>query len=336
MAIPVLSFFNTIGGVGKTSLVYHLAWMYARLGKRILAVDFDPQAKLTSFFLTEDEIEDLWYSRNQGSTVYQCVKALAGDGGMVEPNPRVISQDLYFMPGDVLLSSYEAVFATEWAAGGACSLRTLSAFWQVAQNAGEMVGADIILTDMGANLGAINHSILVSADYIAIPLGSDIFSLRGLWNLGVTLETWRGTWKKMLADRNRGRKKVGAVLALPGGAMHPIGYLCRQPPVRYSDPNPIRDKWVRQMPGVYRETVLGEEPVGEMSPEDDPHCLGVIKHHRSLVPMGRECRKPMFNLTPADGAIGIHAAAVQEATRNFRSLAGRIARRMDIGMERGN
>ena len=34
MSVPVLTFFNNKGGVGKTSLVYHLAWMLSDMGYR--------------------------------------------------------------------------------------------------------------------------------------------------------------------------------------------------------------------------------------------------------------------------------------------------------------
>ena len=57
---PTVTFFNNKGGVGKTSLVYHLAWSYAEQGKRVIAVDLDPQSNLSSFFLTETELETLW------------------------------------------------------------------------------------------------------------------------------------------------------------------------------------------------------------------------------------------------------------------------------------
>ena len=60
MSIPVLTFFNNKGGVGKTSLVYHMAWMFSEMGKRIVAIDLDPQANLTSAFLPEDQLEALW------------------------------------------------------------------------------------------------------------------------------------------------------------------------------------------------------------------------------------------------------------------------------------
>ncbi len=56
MTVPVLTFFNNKGGVGKTSLVYHLSWMFAEIGIRVLAVDLDPQANLTAAFLDEDQL----------------------------------------------------------------------------------------------------------------------------------------------------------------------------------------------------------------------------------------------------------------------------------------
>ena len=60
MSVPVLTFFNNKGGVGKTSLVFHLAWMFAEMGKRVVAIDLDPQANLTSAFLPEETLEELW------------------------------------------------------------------------------------------------------------------------------------------------------------------------------------------------------------------------------------------------------------------------------------
>lgn len=58
--MKTLAFFNNKGGVGKTTLAYHLAWMMAEQGRRVLVVDLDPQANLTSMFLSEDRLERLW------------------------------------------------------------------------------------------------------------------------------------------------------------------------------------------------------------------------------------------------------------------------------------
>ena len=55
-----IAFFNNKGGVGKTSMVYHLAWMFHDLGHSVLAADLDPQSNLTSIFLDEADVEKLW------------------------------------------------------------------------------------------------------------------------------------------------------------------------------------------------------------------------------------------------------------------------------------
>ena len=60
MTVPVLTFFNNKGGVGKTSLIYHLAWMLSETGHRVLACDLDPQANLSAAFLDEQRLEVIW------------------------------------------------------------------------------------------------------------------------------------------------------------------------------------------------------------------------------------------------------------------------------------
>ena len=58
--------------------------------------------------------------------------------------------------------------------------------------------------DLGPNLGAINRSALIAADYVVVPLLPGLSSLQGLNNLGLTLRRWRGEWQerllKMLRD----------------------------------------------------------------------------------------------------------------------------------------
>ena len=39
MSIPVIAFFNNKGGVGKTSIVYHLGWMFADRHLRVMVAD---------------------------------------------------------------------------------------------------------------------------------------------------------------------------------------------------------------------------------------------------------------------------------------------------------
>jgi len=48
------------------------------------------------------------------------------------------------------------------------------------------------------------------------------------------------------------------------------------------------------------------------------------------MPLAQEARKPMFHLKPADGAIGSHMRAVQDAYRDFEKLARIIAQRTHV------
>lgn len=338
MKPPILTFFNNKGGVGKTSLIYHLAWMFASLHKKVVIVDLDPQANLTAAFLEEERIETIWNEQGNGSTVYTCINPLAGVGDIREPRLQSITTDLYLLPGDVKLSSYEEELSDVWPKSMDDKnlyrpLRILSSFWQVMQLAATNVQADIILVDIGPNLGAINRSVLISTDYVAIPLGADLFSLQGLKNLGPTLRSWKNLWQKRLGNWNDNSEKSNYKdFELPQGKMKPIGYLCQQYSVRLDRPVRAYVKWVNRIPSVYRQSVLDENNSQNVKQENDPYCLATIKHYRSLIPMAQEYRKPIFNLTPADGAIGSHANAVQDAKKDFKQLAEKIAKEISIDL----
>lgn len=69
--MKTIAFFNNKGGVGKTSLVYHLAWMYADRGLRVLVADLDPQANLTAMFIDDDRLKPL-VEKNRGHPGASC------------------------------------------------------------------------------------------------------------------------------------------------------------------------------------------------------------------------------------------------------------------------
>ncbi|NBC31642.1 MAG: AAA family ATPase [Alphaproteobacteria bacterium] len=336
MAVPVLTFFNHKSGVGKTSLVYHLAWMLSQMKDvdgnpyRVLACDLDPQANLTAAFLDEEQLEALWEDGSRGSTISKCVEPLQKVGDLLSPAVQKISPSLGLIPGDLALSWFEDRLSSEWPeARGSADLyrpfRILTAFWTVMQAGAAQMDASIILADVGPNLGAINRSALIATNHVVVPLGADLFSLQGLRNLGPTLRRWRQDWKKSLDNWSEPE------FPLPYGQMQPIGYVVQQHSVRLSRPVRAYDKWVNRMPEAYAKNLLGksEGPFPE-TPQQDPHCLATIKHFRSLVPMAQEARKPIFDLTVADGAIGSHAAAVRDARKDFRELAALLMERIGL------
>jgi chromosome partitioning protein len=66
--------------------------------------------------------------------------------------------------------------------------------------------------------------------------------------------------------------------------------------------------------------------------QNDPYKLALLKQYRGLMPMAQEARKPMFQLKPADGAMGAHFQCAQEAYRDFKTLALAIANRAGLSM----
>lgn len=327
MSVPVLTFFNNKGGVGKTSLVYHLSWMLSNLGKKIIALDLDPQANLTAAFLDEDTLENLWERPTGPQTIYQCLEPIIEVGDLKEPILYPVAKNLHLVPGDVALAKFEQKLSDEWPnsldSGNLYRpFRILSSFWQIGQMAAKSVDADLILADVGPNLGAINRSALIASDFVVIPLGADLFSLQGLKNLGPILCSWREDWQKRLENWKESK------FDLPQGKMSPIGYLVQQHSVKLSRPVQAYDRWVKRMPNMYRKHVL-KEPETDLSPKNDPYCLATVKHYRSLVPLGQEARKPVFSLTSADGAIGSHMSAVKGADKDFNELAQKILKSVD-------
>jgi len=328
MSVPVLTFFNNKGGVGKTSLAYHIAWMLSEMGQKVLVCDLDPQANLTSAFLSEEKLDELWNSKpsagDAGATVFKCVEPLMSVGDLRAPQLERISPTLGLIPGDLALSGFEDMLSGEWPnALGSDNLfrpfRILTAFWTLMQDGARQTGATVIIADVGPNLGAINRSALIATDFVVVPLAADLFSLQGLRNLGPKLRSWRTDWAKRLANWTQ------PAFPLPQGKMKAIGYVVQQHSVRLDRPVKAYDKWLNRMPAEYAKAVDGTSNTGAAtSPDRDQNCLASLKHYRSLVPMAQENRKPIFRLTSADGAIGSHASAVQDARADFRKLATKI------------
>ena len=328
MSVPVIAFFNNKAGVGKTSLVYHVAWMLAEQGFRVVAADLDPQGNLSAAFLDDDRLEELWPESRQPPTIFGAVRPIQrGVGDIVDPLLEPITDRLVLIPGDMALSRFEDDLSQVWSK---CldreerAFRVISAFWRVMQRGAEMHRAVVVLVDLGPNLGAINRATLIASDCVVVPLGPDLFSLQGLRNLGPTLQAWRTGWTERL-ERNPEPE-----LELPPGSMKPLGYIVMQHSVRRDRPGKWYDKWIGRMPTTYREYVLNVPVDRAPDVASDEHCLALLKHYRSLMPMAQEARKPIFLLKSADGALGAHVYAVRDAYDDFKRLSLDIVQRAGL------
>lgn len=291
-------FFNNKGGVGKTTLVYHLAWTFAALGVRTLAVDLDPQSDLTSMFLSGTGLWEIWNNDNSPATISGCLKPLMdGKGSVAVPDIKLIGDHLYLLSGNLNLSIYEDKLAEHWnkcSDHDALAFRITESINDVIELAVQQSNAELILIDVGSNFGAINRSVLIAADYIISPLSIDLQWLKSIKNLKQKLKEWEDGW----AERLEGRP--ASLPPVIQAKMESLGYVIIQHDIR--DLIPIK-------------------------------VLARMRHYSSLLPMARAARKPMFRLTSADGAIGAHQSAVKMCGEEFSALAIKIASLVGLKIE---
>ena len=317
-----IAFFYNKGGVGKTTLVYHIAYMMTELGYRVLVADLDPQANLSSMFLSESTL----YERiEEKKSILQALSPrIKGTGDSQDVYSEKIDNNLFLIIGDLELSTFEDQLSESWRKcndGREPAFRDISAFYRFIEQASEAIEADFALIDVGSNFGAINRAALIAADNIVVPVSADLFSIQGVSSVGKTLKDWRQKWKQRLGNNPE------PTLSLPRGIMNPIGYIISQHGIRESRPVRAYSRWLNRIPYIYNKSILDREIDKDTLPLDDDNCLGLLKHYRSLIAMSMEVSKPIFLLKSADGAIGSHNEAVQRAYSDFKELTKKIIER---------
>lgn len=323
-----IAFFNNKGGVGKTTLVYHITHMLAEMGHKCLAVDLDPQSNLTSMFLEDSRLNEIYEAETSRPTILESIKPLnRGIGDVLPAHIEVINDRIGLIPGDLELSLYEDKLSTGWANclnRDEAAFRIISSFYRIIKEASERWGAEYTLVDIGPNFGAINRAMLISASYVVVPVAADLFSLQGLKNLGNQLSKWKEEWS------DRASRNPEPTLFLPAGDIKPLGYVVMQHGVKESRPVKSYVKWLNRIPNVFRQFVM-KEPLNKiLSITEDIFCLAQLKHYYSLIPMAMEARKPIFQLKPADGAIGAHLGAVKRSHDDFENLTKQMLQSMQF------
>lgn len=320
--MKTIVFFNNKGGVGKTTLVYHFSYMLAELGYRSLVTDLDPQANLTSIFLSDERLQEIYDNEQSRPTILESIKPLNRGISDIQPvHIEAINEHTGLIAGDLELSLFEDKLSSSWANclnRDEAAFRIVSSFYRVIHEASNRFNADFNIIDIGPNFGAINRATLITADYVVIPMAADLFSLQGLKNLGDRLKNWHTEWQ------DRTIRNPEPTLILPNAPMKPLGYVVMQHGIKESRPVKSYLRWANRIPQVFREYVLKENITETRTVENDEHCIALLKHYHSLIPMAMEARKPIFLLKPSDGAIGAHFGAVRKAYHDFEVLTKSI------------
>jgi cellulose biosynthesis protein BcsQ len=246
-----------------------------------------------------------------------------GTGDIEYFDPVEIMDRLWLVPGDLELSAFEDKLSAAWPntflGKDGAAVRTTTAFHRIVLSAATKVDADIVLMDVGPNLGAINRAALLTADSVLMPLAADLFSLRGLRNLGPTLREWRSMWQGTVLPR------LPANTPAPAGVMSPLGYVIMQPTMRLDRPVKAYRRWLERIPSVFQTSVLGNENSRTDSREYE---IATLKNYQSLMPLAHNARKPMFDLRSGDGAIGSTQSYVQQCYLDFKNLATAVSERL--------
>lgn len=166
MAAVTITVLNQKGGVGKTSLCFHLSATLARMGKRVLLFDNDSQASLTQGFFGPDGMRSIpaWES------------AAAAYDPDADPDPATLIRPtgvdgVSIVPGSAALADWNLPPKLDWGAapfGPRALLREAGSDY------------DLCLIDCPPNLNLLSCAALIASDRIVCPLQGEDFGSQGL------------------------------------------------------------------------------------------------------------------------------------------------------------
>lgn len=319
-------FFNNKGGVGKTTFAYHIGFALEQMEKRVLFVDADPQCNLSSH-LCDDEIISKEWGIN-GNSIYKAVEPIvlgSGDINFVEPY-RVPGRNIWVFVGDLLLSDFEMELTSAWTqllAGMERGFRITSAIYRVIMNFCRKQNIDYVFIDIGPNMGALNRAILLGCDNYFIPVVPDMFSLRGMQNIGRAFASWIINFQNSLI-----RAKImefDCIMGVPKFS----GYVLQQFNKYRKKETKAFKNWSNQIPQIINEYIVGPLTENELEKYDlvqdlDDYKFAEFKNYNSLIPLAQDAQKPIFELTSKDGVIGGHISYVRDCKKEFEDISHRF------------
>jgi chromosome partitioning protein len=163
---------NQKGGVGKTTTAINLGACLAEKGKRVLLVDLDPQANLTSGVGFEKINTGDWSESSQPPypSIYD---VLTGEKKLTAVYVPTAVDKLYLVPSHLSLAGAEIELVSQLSRETILS-KSLNDFQEE---------FDYIFIDSPPSLGLLTINALVASEKIIVPIQCEYFALEGLGQL---------------------------------------------------------------------------------------------------------------------------------------------------------
>ena len=205
----IISIANQKGGVGKTTTAMNVGVALRLMGKRVLLIDLDPQANLSTYLgFTNDEGDPV----DDYPTISHLMMVNIGQGNKLDDIKKYIRHnelnDIDYIPSDINLANADCYLA------GALSRETVLR----RMLSKELIGAyDYIIIDCLPSLGVLLMNALVASDGIIIPVQAQKFAFDGLGMLNSIFDQVKATLKPELkllgvlptmVDRTNASKRV--------------------------------------------------------------------------------------------------------------------------------
>jgi chromosome partitioning protein len=169
----ILAVTNQKGGVGKTTTVMNIGAFLAKKKKKVLLVDLDPQANLSSGLVDKE-------TQTSTATIYDLLVNKAEAADIIRPTRL---ENLKIIPSGIEL------------AGAEVEMVSALSRENILKRALEKISKDFdfVLIDCPPSLGLLTVNGLVAAEKVLIPVQSEYYALEGLGQLINTIKMIKGS-----------------------------------------------------------------------------------------------------------------------------------------------
>jgi cellulose biosynthesis protein BcsQ len=190
----IISLFNHKGGVSKTTTTYHMGWMLAEKGHRVLMVDTDAQCNLTGLVLGEDKFEEFYEENSQNNIKAALDPAFLGQPNPIKPIEGInVRENLWLVPGHIDITEFDISLgmAHNFSTSMAILMNLPGAIYAFLQKMIDKYQIEYVLIDMNPSLSETNKNLLMISDYFIVPTAPDFFSQMALSTLATIVPKWK-------------------------------------------------------------------------------------------------------------------------------------------------